>query len=293
MPSANRGVAWCFTLNNYTDEECSALVAKDVRGLCAYRELGESGTPHLQGVVCCHAKATLTQMKKILGSRAHIELMRGTWEEACTYCRKDGDKLVDRSEGPKPGSREDITKLLSMASDLTTTEETAWDELPGTMARAMRAYDRRRDLSLLKLKRTVMPEVFWIWGETGSGKSHLVFQDLDMSDVHVQEVADNGWWDSYRGQGTLILNEFRGEIAYPEMLSLLDKWPKKVKRRGREPMPFVATTIYITSSSPPEHIYCRQNMKYDGINQLMRRMKVIEKRRDDGLTRDGLAESSA
>lgn len=289
MPSPSRGVAWCYTLNNYTDDECDALVALDVKGHCAYRELGETGTPHIQGVICVRARTTLTGMKRVLGSRAHIELMMGTWEEACTYCRKDGDKLVDMGAGPSPGERNDITALMQQASDLSVPEEAVWDAMPATMARAMKAFDRRRDLVLQKLKRTEMPDVYWIWGPTGCGKSHLVFSDLDMSDVHVQEVGDNGWWDDYRGQSVLVLNEFRGEIPYPELLSLLDKWPKKVKRRGKAPMPMVARTVYITSSSPPEQIYCRQNEKYDGINQLMRRIKVIEKTRDDGLTRANLS----
>jgi len=288
MPSKARSRAWCFTLNNWTPEEAAAMVDAETRGLCVGKEVGEAGTLHLQGVVSSHDQMTLKKVKRIVSSRAHCEIMRGEWEEACTYCRKEGDMLVDRGEGPDQGARNDITAMMVMAADLAVPEEAVWDAMPGTMARAFKAFDRRRDLVLQKLKRTEMPKVYWIWGETGSGKSHLVFDGLDMEDVHVQETADNGWWDSYTGQKTLVLNEFRGEIHYPEMLSLLDKWPKKVKRRCRAPMPMVATTVYITSSSPPERIYCRQNEKYDGINQLMRRITVIEKTRDDGLTRSSL-----
>lgn len=43
---------WCFTLNNYTDEECSSIVPIIQeycdKSIVSY-EIGEQGTPHLQG----------------------------------------------------------------------------------------------------------------------------------------------------------------------------------------------------------------------------------------------------
>ncbi len=46
------------------------------------------GTLHLQG--CFHAKKKMrmTALKKLL-TRAHFEVMRGTWEQADTYCQKE------------------------------------------------------------------------------------------------------------------------------------------------------------------------------------------------------------
>ena len=52
-------------------------------------EVGKDGTPHLQGYVCMKKTRTLPAMKKIM-PRAHLELMKGTPEQAAEYCKKDG-----------------------------------------------------------------------------------------------------------------------------------------------------------------------------------------------------------
>lgn len=50
---------WCFTLNNYTDDECSSIVPiineYCDKSIVSY-EIGESGTPHLQGFLCFKEK---------------------------------------------------------------------------------------------------------------------------------------------------------------------------------------------------------------------------------------------
>jgi hypothetical protein len=48
-------IAWCFTLNNYTTDELEFL-SSSILGSGEYnyiigKEIGESGTPHLQGYI--------------------------------------------------------------------------------------------------------------------------------------------------------------------------------------------------------------------------------------------------
>jgi len=74
----------------------------------------------------------------------------------------------------------------------------------------------------------------WFYGKAGVGKSHKVFMDMCNvyeDQVYVKEVQDE-WWDGYEGETVLIINEYRAEIKYSELLSLCDKWPKKVKTSG-------------------------------------------------------------
>ena len=54
------------------------------------------------------------------------------------------------------------------------------------------------------------------------------------------------------------MNEFRGQIQFCELLDLMDKWPKTVSRRGREPVPFLAKRILISSIRHPRDVYVRQ-----------------------------------
>lgn len=61
--------------------------------LCHYlvfgREVGESGTPHLQGFISFEKKIRHTAIRKLIPG-AHVERARLP-EEAAEYCKKDGD----------------------------------------------------------------------------------------------------------------------------------------------------------------------------------------------------------
>jgi len=88
------GKRWVFTLNNYTPEEEAALQELDdeaVEYLVCGREIGESGTPHLQGFIVLRERKRLNGVKSIVGQRCHCELARGTNAEASKYCKKDAD----------------------------------------------------------------------------------------------------------------------------------------------------------------------------------------------------------
>ena len=86
---------YVFTLNNYTEEDehqCLAIPweVKDCRYICVGREVGEQGTPHLQGYICFHTLKSLKQLSEFF-PRARIETKYGTHQQAAVYCKKDGD----------------------------------------------------------------------------------------------------------------------------------------------------------------------------------------------------------
>lgn len=107
-----------------------------------------------------------------------------------------------------------------------------------------------------------------------SRKSHKSFENFDPSRMYLYK-DDNGWWEGYTGQEIVIINDFRGAIPYDEMLKIIDKWPHNVRRRGREPAPFIAKTFIITSSVPPNLVYPNR-MERDRLDQLLDRLEVIE-----------------
>jgi len=82
--------AWCYTINNFTEEDRDGLRALT----CAYNifgyERGDEGTPHLQGYVQFAQAKTLTAVKKVM-PRAHLEPRKGTVDQAVEYCKKEGD----------------------------------------------------------------------------------------------------------------------------------------------------------------------------------------------------------
>lgn len=86
-----RSRGWCFTLNNYTDEEivqfCFISAEYSIFG---FEEGEKEETPHLQGFIYFKNAHTLESVRKML-NRAHWEPIKGTPQQAADYCKKEDD----------------------------------------------------------------------------------------------------------------------------------------------------------------------------------------------------------
>lgn len=92
-PPPRSSTAYCFTLNNYTDGEYNDLKNHFIDKKYDYiigKEIGESGTPHLQGYINYPNKITFTSLKKLC-NRLHIEKANGNKQQNYNYCSKDGN----------------------------------------------------------------------------------------------------------------------------------------------------------------------------------------------------------
>lgn len=200
-----------------------------------------------------------------------VKPMKGSFAENESYCSKEGlyTKLGDE---PKQGFRGDIKETISEISKGNLDVDTIALEDPSFYHQYGRTLRDVESIALRKRWRTEMTEGVWYYGPTGVGKSHRAFQDYHPDTHYIKNINDD-WWDGYKGQETVIINEFRGQIRYGELLDLMDKWPKTVKWRNREPVPFLAKKIIITSSKHPCEMYSNFDDKLD---QLYRRCKIIQ-----------------
>lgn len=85
-----RARSWCFTVNNDTYEDFETFMSHTFKYCIIGFEVGEEGTPHMQGYVQYHEAKSLKKMKKIL-PRAHLEIAKGNAEQNRKYCSKEGD----------------------------------------------------------------------------------------------------------------------------------------------------------------------------------------------------------
>ena len=138
-----------------------------------------------------------------------------------------------------------------------------------------KTYKAVKNLVMKKKFRTEMTAGVWYWGKTGTGKSTEAFKNYH-PDTHFIKDLNVPWWNNYEQQDTVIINEFRGEIKFSELLDLVDKWPKNVPIRNNPSIPFTSKLVIITSSKPPEDIYNKVCDDQERLDQLLRRFEVVK-----------------
>lgn len=212
-------------------------------------------------------------MKKYIGEKVHLEIIKGTLKQNKKYCTKENN-YTEFGKLPNQGERKDLMELKDDIINGDITVEEILIEDPIKYHQYGRTLEKLEDITLRTKYRTEMTEGIWLHGATGTGKSHEAFKNFD-PETHYVLPNDNGWWDGYKGQEIVIINDFRGEITYNQLLQLVDKYPMSVKRRNREPMPFVSKKVIITSSLSPDKIY-HNRMDEDNIEQLNRRFNIKE-----------------
>jgi hypothetical protein len=93
---------WCFTLNNYSQDEIDIIVPILNEKCDKYlisKEVGESGTPHLQGFMTLTVKAR--PMSIIPNKRIHWEKAKGNDVAQHTYITKENQAFASKGF-PKP-----------------------------------------------------------------------------------------------------------------------------------------------------------------------------------------------
>lgn len=203
----SRSKGWCFTINNYTEEDTAAVEAlkdhKHIKYVVAGKEVGEQGTPHIQGYCYMNVEKSRKAMSKLL-PRANLRAAKGSAEQNFDYCSKDADffefgtrPISNKRKGELEVERWESAKKAAIAGD--------FDSVPADIY--IRHYT---NIKKIATEHQSLPSNldetcgFWIYGPSGTGKT-----------TQVNKIAPNAylkncnkWWDGYDGQDDVIIEDF-------------------------------------------------------------------------------------
>lgn len=269
----SRSRNYCFTINNYTDsdiEDCYALQEKS-NYLIVGCEVGEQGTPHLQGYVNLKTSMSMKALSKKL-RRAYLAESKGDALSNKNYCSKE-KVLIEYGNIPKQGKRTDIEKIRDIL------EETPGNPLRECIKNATSLQSIKiaeKYLTYFEKPRVEKPQVLWFHGPTGTGKSkeaHSIMEDKYGDNYYVANET-NKWWDGYDAHEGVIIDDMRKDFTkFHVLLRLLDRYAYRVEIKGGYRQ-FKAKTIIITSCYSPQEMY--QNRFSEDLGQLLRRIDKIQ-----------------
>lgn len=262
---------WCITINNYTKEDLENIQLLQASLIVKYYiygiEVGESGTPHIQGYVEFSNGVGLKRVVQLIGKHGHYEPRRGTQEQAIKYCKKDENFTEQGTKSNDNGVRKDwfaINHNVKIGMPIRNQIEEGYN--------CLQCIQHIEKISkYLEPVRNHMPRVWWLWGPSGSGKSKYAFETFP--DAYWVDTFQ--WWDGYDGHSAVIIDDYRFDFCkFNELLRLLDRYPYKVPIKGGYRQ-FVAKDIIITTPENVDETWEAQT--YENLLQLKRRIyKEIE-----------------
>lgn len=189
---------WCFTLNNWTEEEFENLLKTDSDYIIIGKEVGEQLTPHLQGFLYFKNKKTLKQCKAING-RAHWEIAKGSVDQNVTYCSKEGN-VTERGIKPANAKEKGIKGAAAIAAQWELAKAGKFEELPPA---SIKTYEyifakyghKPQDIDNL--------DNIWIYGTSGCGKSRYVRDTY----TRFYSKSISKWWDGYTDEEVVVIDD--------------------------------------------------------------------------------------
>jgi len=265
---------WCATINNHVedDEVRVKILAEKARYAIAGREVGESGTPHLQCYFYFDNARAFSSMKNALPG-AHLEPAKGTAAHNKTYCSKDGSLLIEHGADnmPKQGDRTDIQSTYDHLNGGGNMRELLDREVNHQCLRVAETW-----LKYKESPKTWKPEVVWYYGESGAGKSHAARATL--SEGYWESNADNGgWMDGYDAHDEVFLDDIGPDwFPWKVLLRMLGQEGCNMRVKGGFRQ-FKPRRIVITSIQHPEEFAQLMKTRHhtEPIYQLLRRITEI------------------
>lgn len=227
----------------------------------------ETGYLHWQVLAAADSKRSLRLIKSTFGDTCHAELSRS--DAANVYVWKEDTRV----EGTQFELGQRPFKLNSKVD-----WDSVWKAAQQGDLMAIPAGVRCRNYSTLRKIRSDyaqpvgMERTCHVFvGPTGTGKSRRAWEEAGCT-AYPKDPRTK-FWDGYRGQEAVVIDEFRGDIDVSHLLRWLDRYPVNVEIKGSS-LPLEAKTIYITTNLPVSMWYpSLDSATYDA---LLRRLNITE-----------------
>lgn len=214
---------------------------------------------HLQVFVQFKKKKRISQLQKIC---------RCTWilarspKDANRYCQKEDTRVAGPwsfgTFNPGRGGRrksdvieqaQHIVKLCKKRRSFKKITEL----YPSLVMRYHHGVDRI--MSEYQLQRDFETKLIWLWGPSGAGKTTLARKLAKAYGSVFIKDSKTKWWDKYRQEDAVIIDEFKGGLLPTTINSLAcNSYPMRVERKGGH-YEFCSKVVIITSVKHPRWIY--------------------------------------
>lgn len=258
---------WIYTLNNYTDADIEKLKLLEVNRHRCCKEVGETGTPHLQGCITFKRNYRLKQLHKLFPN-IHWEIARAV--DAVNYCIK-GEVIIEVINNEQ-GKRSDLNEITDKIKAGASMRDIAL-EYPSQYIRYYKGFQAFQQTIAPCTESFEKVKVVVVYGDPGIGKTRYAYEH-DPNLYNVAEPVNNTiWFDGYIGQKTILLDDFYAWVKYHYLLQLLDGYPMMLPVKGS----FVRknwNAVFITSNNHPSLWYNRP--EWDALKR--RITEIIEKK---------------
>jgi len=268
---ANKSRTYCFTLNNYTESDIDYYQQLVQTGNAKYiiigKEVGEEGTPHLQGFVSFASRRHFNAVKDLF-PRAHLEKAMSL-NAAIEYCKKDGN-FVEWGDAPMTQKEKGATEKRRWEEAFTAAEEGRFEDIDADIRfRYDQNCQRIRDRAIrARILEDTEEKHEWYYGETGTGKSRKA--RTDNPDCFLKMC--NKWWDGYVDQDVVLIEDFdkKHDVLCHHMKIWADRYPFPAEAKGRA-LVIRPKKIIVTSNYHPKDIWSSPS----DLDPILRRFKII------------------
>lgn len=231
------------------------------------QEIGQQGLHHWQLLALTSKKVTATALKACFCRQAHVELSRSA--AADDYVWKEDTRVPDTQfeMGERPVRRNNKTDWENV---LTKVKEGRIGDVPADIQ--IRHYSSLKRIAVDNMVNVPRDQIVanYFWGASGSGKTRRAWDEATL-DAYIKN-PNTKWWDGYRGQENVIIDEFTGRIDISYLLTWLDRYPCSVEVKGFS-VPLKAVNFWITSNLSLEE--CYPDAKEEQRAALRRRLNVV------------------
>lgn len=257
---------WFFTWNNPTmpTDKDRLLKWRAIKYIIFQLEEGDSGTPHLQGMLMLrNATSCSAIQKKFDHEFSFLEPLKSE-DGASKYCGKTKGRLDgpwEAGKRPEQGRRTDLEDIKTII-DTGGSVHDAFNGHFGSMVRYHSGVRVYHGLVNRTFERTWQTSIYVLWGKAGTGKSHfasICSEHLGGGTYHLNlqgGMNKKVWWTGYDRQENIIIDEFGCQVNLQDFNKMCDRQPWMVPIHGGMTQ-FLGKRIFITSNQDPYTWYHR------------------------------------